>query len=457
MAKKKKSSKTNQDEDPVLAVDEEEPVTVATKPKTKQTKQSTRKNVGPPEAGAETALEAPRITSSSKQKKKRTQESNQHGDGGQIVAYDEEANQDPPSQRNRARRGPPPMDDFSDVSDDDPEYDPSMDEPRFEYSTADLADSSCRNSNCCVITVAVLCIIVAIVLSVVMIKVFAEKDAENSAPLPTTAPTTTAEANQPGLTLFQLPRETVEENRCPIGNADSDACTSTCENFDCCDPTLKASCFLNNPDGCLNYKRCHATTSGISIPPLNLAIICSPDSITSNRDECENACGSVACCWKSNVTCFDKFYSCLDYSPCQNLRTNSRVPSATLGVEEFCDTTKAGSVTQTSACDDVCKVAECCWSSGTDNCLETDFLSCLTYNPCKQLMLPEAGNAVKLPPASIRNDCSVALINSGSTGSCEKSCAAGACCAETDDSCFDQDPLACIAYEPCRVLDMDTA
>jgi hypothetical protein len=448
MAKKNKSSKKNQEKGPVLIGDKERPVTLDTKPK----KKSKKKKVAPPEPDEV----APRQTSGAKTKDivvRQEDLSQEHGDD-QHDNYDEEANQGPLARRNMGRTGPPPMDDFSVMSDDNSEYDPTTDEPRFAYSTAELADNSCRTSNCCVITVAIICLIVAIALSVVMVKVLAQKDAENSEAPPTMAPTAVSEANQPGLGLFQLPRDAVEQDRCPLGQDDSDACRNECEKFDCCDPRLEASCFLYNPDGCLNYKRCHVTTSGIQIPQLDLASICAPASIASNREACENECARVACCWESNVTCYDKFYACLDYSPCQNLRANSRVPSATSEVEVFCDTTQAGSVTQTTACDDACTVAECCWSS-SDNCLETDLLACLTYYPCKQLTLPETGNTVKVPPVSISNDCSVALINSGKTGNCKTSCSAGTCCSDAESSCFDLDPLACLAYEPCRALALD--
>ena len=448
-----KSSKKyiDDEKDLVLTGDEEKPLDAeALTPKKKKKKK--------PGIPTEADEEAPRPKSPTKKKSKKVKASQEdisrtHNDE-QHDSGDEEANQETTPPRTRGGIGPPLMDDFSVMSDDDSEYDPTTDEPRFEYSTAELADSSCRTTNCCLITVAIICLVVAIVLSVVMMKVFADKDAENRGPPPTMAPTTVEEASQPGLALFKLPRETVEESRCSLGQQTSDACRSTCEDFDCCDPTLQGSCFQYNPDGCLNYKRCHATTSGIQIPPENLASICSPESVASNRESCEDACAIVSCCWKSDVTCYDKFYSCLDYSPCQNLRAASRVAAATDDLAKFCSSAQ-NSVTQATDCEEACMVAECCWSSGDDNCLETDLLACLTYFPCQQLTLPGSGNTVKLPSASIRNDCSVVLIDSGVTSSCETSCAPGTCCLDEESSCFDQDPLACLTYEPCRALAVD--
>jgi hypothetical protein len=448
--KTKSHKKNNDDEqDLVLTGKEERPsATEASTPK----KKAKKKQEIPTEADEEAPRPKSPIKKKSKKKSAPQEDISRARNGEQHDPIDEETDQESTLPRPRGGIGPPLMDDFSVMSDEDSDYDPTTDEPRFEYSTAELADSSCRTTNCCLITVAIICLIVAVILSVVMMRVFADKDAENRGPPPTMAPTTEEEASQPGLTLFQLPRETVEENRCPLGQHTSDDCRNTCEDFDCCDPILQASCFHYNPDGCLNYKRCHAITSGIQIPPENLASICSPESIASNREACEDVCTSVSCCWISDVTCYDKFYSCLDYSPCQNLRADSRVVAATNDLSKFCNSAQGGSLTQSTDCEDACKVAECCWSSGDDNCLETDFLACLTYAPCEQLTLPGSGNSVKLPPASIRNDCSVVLINSGATGSCETSCEAGTCCMDAESSCFDQDPLACLAYEPCRAL-----
>lgn len=466
MAKKKGSSKKKKSSgevEPALNVLEDDgqpPEAATTAPKkSKKKKKASTKTMEDEEA------QNP-VTPKTKKKKKKSavleeratpQEEYNHDEkqARGLVSYDEEANQPSrPRRSNNRPSGPPPMDDFSAMSDDDQEdFDKSLDdEPRFKYSTAELSDSSCRNSRCCLITVGIICLIVAVALSIMMIKIFEKNDKENRADSPTLAPTAVG-GGQPGVTLFQLPRETVEGARCPLGEANSNSCRNTCSEFDCCDPLSEDDCYMYNPDGCLNYRRCHATNSGIQIPPANLGSICSPASVASNRQQCENACASVACCWESDVTCYDKFYACLDYSPCQNLRPRNRVPAAPADVEKFCDSTQTGSISQPTACEDACRVAECCWSKGADNCLETDLLTCMTYSPCSQLSLPAAGNTVTLPPPSLRNDCSVAFINSGNTANCETSCSAGACCLVPDSSCFQQDPLACLAYEPCRALD----
>ena len=426
-----------------------------------------------PKADAEEEfVENPKSGSRKKKKKAPGTESSSRKpkNEGALVAYDEEkaskAKRDQPQSASRSaapssssRRNNAPPADHSDhisaVSDDD--YHDPDDEPRFKYSTAELADSSCRSSRCCLITLAIFCIIVAIVLSIVMVRVFTSQDEENQEPPPTMAPTTAAQATQPGLGLFQFSQSVIEDRRCAASSESSDTCTTACAGFECCDPTIpsNSSCFFYNPDGCLNYQRCHVTSSGIVVPPFNLAEICSVTQISADPTPCREACASVSCCWESNSTCYDKFYTCLDYSECQNLRSTVTVPAATFDVAKYCDTTQAGSLTQTTACEEACSPAECCWSEDeASNCLRSDFLSCLTYYPCGQLDIPGAGNEVTLPPSTIRSDCSITMINTGNTTACEAVCSAGSCCKEgATDDCFLSDPLACLAYEPCVVLE----
>lgn len=375
---------------------------------------------------------------------------------GAIVAYDENkaSQRAPPPKKRRPKPAAPPReepDELSAMSEE--EHDPN-DEPQFKYSTAALDDGGWRNSNCCIISMIILCVIVAIILSIVMVKVFQSQDEENQAPPPTMAPTTAAEANNPGIAMFKLLQSEIEGSACTSSTANSDECRTACAGFDCCDPTLAKDCFHYNQEGCLNYKRCHVTSSGVGVPSALLESVCSPDNIAADPSECERVCSLVSCCWESEVTCFDNFFMCLDYSFCQNLRTNVRVPAATSDVADFCDPTQAGSLSQTTACEDACQPAECCWNGDpTENCLKTDFISCMTYKPCGKLELPAAGRQVSLPPSSIRQECSLATLNTGNTTACELICADGRCCMEdATNDCFSGDPLSCLAYAPCDGL-----
>lgn len=78
-------------------------------------------------------------------------------------------------------------DDMSDVGYDDPvdrysqNYDMNEDEdedeePRFKYSTVELADGGCRNSRCCLIAAGVFFILIAVGVSVLMLKMTQKDD-----------------------------------------------------------------------------------------------------------------------------------------------------------------------------------------------------------------------------------------------------------------------------------------
>ena len=387
---------------------------------------------------------------------------------GAIVAYDEEQASKPRPKKKKPRQPPPvdeipppkrkhrPRDDdnVSAVSEAEYAHDPD-DEPQFKYSTAELADSSWRSSTCCIITMVILCVILAIVLSVVLKKVFDNKNKQNQAPPPTFAPTTLAEKTEPGISMFKSPTSVID-NKCSQGNAISAACQTACEGFACCDPLLPAnqSCFHFNEQGCLNYKRCQVTNSGVGVPSPLLEQYCTPATVAASPKDCQNLCSNVACCWQSNITCYDKTYMCLDYAPCLNLRSNYKVPAAPIQVADYCDPTIANSLSQGSQCQSACKPAECCWNSDpTLNCLQTDFLACMTYAPCGKLELPAAGNHTFLPPTSITTDCSIDNIKTGDTTQCTADCSVGACCFQSgSNDCFLEDPLSCLAYEPCKAL-----
>jgi hypothetical protein len=361
----------------------------------------------------------------------------------------------PSSQRSSQRRQAPMKeeDNVSDVS--DAEIDPNQEEePRFKYSTADLNDSSPRNSTCCLVSMCLLCLVVAITLSVVLAKVFQNKEDEN-AKTPSPAPTGPNDGSfsLPGETSFNAPREGVE-SRCSTTSfkENQNQCETLCDRFDCCNPGLakNESCFFGNREGCLNYARCHVTNFRIDPPPSNLRTICSPDRLAQERATCEAKCTEVACCWSDDASCvFDDFYACIDYAPCQNLRDDLQVPAAKLSVQDLCT---EGGVSQGNACDEACAGAECCWSEGADNCLQSNFFTCATYNPCTELQYPDPG-AVPLPSQNISEVCSLENINTGNTSSCETACSSGTCCLEgASDTCFTDDPMTCLQYDACKLL-----
>jgi hypothetical protein len=112
-------------------------------------------------------------------------------------------------------------------------------------------------------------------------------------------------------------------------------------------------------------------------------------------------------------------------------------------------------ITQQGACEDVCEPAECCWDPDA-SCLESNFFTCLQYGRCEKLELPPPGQAVTSPTVpdgkSIDNLCSTFNFGVDPTA-CQSACADGDCCSASGaTNCFDEDPLGCLEYSPCKVF-----
>lgn len=344
-----------------------------------------------------------------------------------------------------------PVDKYN-LTDDDDEVD---DEPRFKYSTAELPDHSSRNTRCCIMAMCVLCIIVAIAVSIIMVKIPQKKEEERAAEAPSpTAPPPTAN----GVGMFTSTKEAVDVE---CSNSGSEQCDEMCKDFDCCDPSLneEAGCFFGNREGCMKYSRCHVSNPGtIDAPSPNINSICSTSAIASNPGPCEDACLSVKCCWEETSSCVDdNFYACADYAICQNLRgAELEVPQPIDGLDEFCADYVVGSMTQSEACEVACAPASCCWEQTSANCLQSNFFTCLLHEPCGQLKFPEAFSYVPEPIDDTSHVCSKAFRDTEGSSKCEASCNRAACChAPPGQNCFMQDPLGCIKYDGCKLLDVN--
>ena len=369
------------------------------------------------------------------------------------------ASKAPSKAPSRASRRHNQDEDLSEVSGDDFEQEDLSEQPRFKYSTSELNDTSVRNTRCCLITVFIICIILAIVLSIVLKKVSEKKSNNNSAAssqnLNSTFSGPPTQAPGPGTDMFKS-SSSVVDSACSLSNFQNDktACQSTCTGFSCCNPWLQnnQSCFDHNQQGCINYARCHVLDSIVDPPPDNLADICSPSAIAADRTQCEQKCLGVECCYLGQSSCVvSNFYACIDYAPCQNLRSDLRVPIPDqTRLENLCMSSKT---TQTQACQNACLPGSCCWATNpSDNCFKSDFFTCLFYGPCGQLVIPPAGKAVPKPKQPIGDVCTSKNINQGGYSACTSACAFGQCCIDTGStSCFPTDPLGCLQYDACKI------
>jgi hypothetical protein len=225
-----------------------------------------------------------------------------------------------------------------------------------------------------------------------------------------------------------------------------------------------ATCTLDmDVRGCMSYAKCHALTGQTDPAPANLnEFFCAPDKLAKDPGSCQEICRKLDCCYSSGSdNCLaEKFDLCMDYAPCQNLRSLEN----NQGVLEVAPRTlDYDCYFQQQACTDTCEKARCCSESLDFACFQYNFLSCLTYSPCTNvtevnIVLPPQFSVVPQPTIDLINACQAPKENGTllepSDRSCEEICTDAACCwSGADGNCFAQDPLGCLAYDAqCQVL-----
>jgi hypothetical protein len=247
------------------------------------------------------------------------------------------------------------------------------------------------------------------------------------------------------------------------------ACEQVCAPaVDCCNPyssSNNSTCFEQQTAGCVTYSQCHAL-EGTNDPAWNdLDRVCSQEGLDFNPTECEMACTALSCCYTDVDNCVGiHFQACLDYSPCQNLRSKletlnggAYIPVAESELEEQC---RNGD----PSCGQGCDEATCCADPNSD-CYRDNFIACLTYATCNQfedtltkIRVAPIHSRVSAAPANIRDICLESYVATNGRAECEAACAPSECCfAEGVASCFGADPLACMQYRGCSVLRTSTA
>ena len=238
------------------------------------------------------------------------------------------------------------------------------------------------------------------------------------------------------------------------------ACRQACEPAKCCGASMneRDSCLANYPDACLAYTSCHAVfmtttilTTTTAAPP-NLHTICSWE----NKSACRKACQAAECCWSTDdSSCVsDKLFQCLDYAPCQVLKeTNSLYPADTSQLLQVC--TLEDNVND--ECQDQCDKASCCWKEQGEDCFPTNLVACWTYAPCPQFKrVPPPYSRVDPPRIDLQQVCGVdSILTSEGFQACSVECKEASCCTAAREpyNCFHEDPLGCLQYESCSLLD----
>jgi hypothetical protein len=212
--------------------------------------------------------------------------------------------------------------------------------------------------------------------------------------------------------------------------------------------------------GCVAYAKCHALSGQTDPAPSTLSDVCSMERLALDSDSCSELCRKLDCCYsKESDNCLaEKFDLCMDYAPCQNLRSMDQ-PQGVLEVAPR--TLDYDCYWQQQTCTDTCEKARCCSAAGDFSCLQFNFLSCLTYSPCTnvteiKINVTQQFSHVPQPSIDLVYACDANHANKilePSDRPCDEICSDAECCWSDNDNCFHLDPLGCLAYEAqCQVL-----
>jgi hypothetical protein len=214
--------------------------------------------------------------------------------------------------------------------------------------------------------------------------------------------------------------------------------------------------------GCASYSKCIAA-SGIDPAPTALPKYCAPSALEKDPQSCQSLCEKHKCCYnQEGMTCLgDTLDVCMDYAPCQNLRTQKEavlLEPAPANLDQLC-------YYGAPDCIDACKKAECCnlnATSTTPSCLSENIVSCLTYAACglsnktstKIDLAPQFNLLPKLPAELIAacDERNPDFASGSGNSTCEQLCIESTCCTASENNCFDKDPLGCLAWSQyCQV------
>lgn len=238
-----------------------------------------------------------------------------------------------------------------------------------------------------------------------------------------------------------------------LGSDDKAACQEACGPAqDCCNPFAdgNSTCFETEPAGCYSYAKCHSLSGFMDAAHNDLDRICAKASIEINREECELACSSVLCCYTQEESCVGtQFQACMDYAACQNLKEGS-IDVAPTDLDERCDK-------KSPTCKRDCKDALCCSDVNSD-CYRDNFLACLSYASCTgnsdtRISVAPIYSRVDRSPFILEDVCSIKGFADFGTTKCLEVCAPVQCCWDKGaGSCFGDDPLGCMEYQRCTIL-----
>jgi hypothetical protein len=312
-----------------------------------------------------------------------------------------------------------PLDDDNLENQDQPEQAPP-DEPRkHKYSTSNMQETGKCKKYCCILATLLFFLAIMIGISMLFNHFFFGGKSDNGPQTATPLENTT------------FPKEKQDvDSACSSGTFAFDQgalCKETCapQFFDCCDPFNEMKLY-NNTDELVGANTLNSTAQS-SIP----AVSDNANTTFLNGSK------------ELNETCsFDKdLRGCMAYAKCQALTGQTDPAPATL--PDLCSFKRLKK--DPGGCQDLCKKLDCCYSSGSDNCIGDKFDLCMDYAPCQNLRnLNDPTNVLETAPRTIDHDCLKQLP------ACKTSCELAKCCGDPKSSCLQNNFMACLTYAPCN-------
>jgi hypothetical protein len=130
---------------------------------------------------------------------------------------------------------------------------------------------------------------------------------------------------------------------------------------------------------------------------------------------------------------------CMSYAKCQAL--GGQVDPAPANLPEVCSIKRLKK--DDGSCLALCASLECCYSSGSDNCLAEKFDLCMDYAPCQNLRFKNY-RVLETAPRTLDYDCY------WQQPACTEECERARCCSDPENSCLQFNFMSCLTYSPCN-------
>jgi len=228
------------------------------------------------------------------------------------------------------------------------------------------------------------------------------------------------------------------DGACSRGNyrMEPQLCEDACapQYFKCCDPFDEKDLynFTEVVDTTNSTEEVEDGKSRSSIPELNEKNF----TFLEGYEDWEPMDGSI-CRFDEDLR------GCMSYAKCQVL--SGQMDAAPGNLPDLCSLEQLGPDGDPESCKALCRPVDCCYSTGSDNCLAEKFDLCMDYAPCQNLRALEGHNDVlETAPRTLDFDCF------WQQPTCTETCEKAACCGDKDSSCLQLNFMSCLTYAPCN-------